>query len=68
MGSECHHWGYWDEDDDRRFNWAIAGDPLTMEMRKLVTEAKLGALAESRFAQRDLRHYARRLHEYGARI
>ena len=39
MGSECHHWGYWDEDDDRRFNWAIAGDALGMEMRRLVTAA-----------------------------
>ena len=39
MGLECHHWGYWDEDDGRRFNWAIAGDPIAMEMRKLVTAA-----------------------------
>lgn len=46
MGSECHMasphvaWGYWhdgkDEHGDHRFNWSIAGDPLGMEMRRLV--------------------------------
>jgi 1,4-alpha-glucan branching enzyme len=46
MGSECHMasphvaWGYWhdgsDDHGDHRFNWAIAGDPIGMEMRRLV--------------------------------
>jgi 1,4-alpha-glucan branching enzyme len=43
MGSECHMWGYWhdseDENGDHRFDWSIAGDPLGMEMRRLVTAA-----------------------------
>jgi 1,4-alpha-glucan branching enzyme len=46
MGSECHmasphvSWGYWhdgfDDNGDHRFNWAVAGDPVGMEMRRLV--------------------------------
>jgi 1,4-alpha-glucan branching enzyme len=46
MGSECHmasphvSWGYWhdgsDARGDHRFNWAVAGDALGMEMRRLV--------------------------------
>ena len=46
MGSECHMasphvtWGYWhdgwDQHGDHRFNWGIAGDPLGMEMRRLI--------------------------------
>lgn len=46
MGSECHMasphvaWGYWhdgwDERGDHRFNWSIAGDPIGLEMRRLV--------------------------------
>lgn len=46
MGNECHmaspyvSWGYWhdgtDDNGDHRFNWSIAGDPIGMEMRKLV--------------------------------
>jgi 1,4-alpha-glucan branching enzyme len=46
MGSECHMasphvaWGYWhdgwDDRGDHRFNWDIAGDPLGVEMRRLV--------------------------------
>ncbi len=46
MGSECHMasphiaWGYWhdgwDGQGDHRFNWQIAGDPLGIEMRRLV--------------------------------
>lgn len=49
MGSECHMgsptvaWGYWhdghDDNGDHRFDWAIAGDPIGMEMRRLVTAA-----------------------------
>lgn len=49
MGSEClmaspHvSWGYWhdgpDENGDHRFNWAVAGDPVGMEMRRLVAAA-----------------------------
>jgi 1,4-alpha-glucan branching enzyme len=49
MGSECLQaapnvsWGYWhdgvDIRGDHRFDWNIAGDPLGMEMRKLVTAA-----------------------------
>lgn len=47
MGSECHmasphvSWGYWhdgaDARGDHRFNWTIAGDPIGIEMRRLVT-------------------------------
>jgi 1,4-alpha-glucan branching enzyme len=46
MGSECHmasphvSWGYWhdglDANGDHRFNWDIAGDPIGVEMRRLV--------------------------------
>jgi 1,4-alpha-glucan branching enzyme len=46
MGSECHMasphvaWGYWhdgaDARGDHRFNWSVAGDPIGMEMRRLV--------------------------------
>lgn len=38
-GLECHHWGYWDESGDYRFNWAIAGDEIAMPMRRLVAAA-----------------------------
>ncbi len=48
MGSECHMasphvpFGYWhdgsDNYGDHRFNWAIAGDPLGIQMRRLVSE------------------------------
>jgi 1,4-alpha-glucan branching enzyme len=47
MGSECHMgsptvgWGYWhdgeDNNGDHRFDWAIAGDSLGIEMRRLVS-------------------------------
>jgi 1,4-alpha-glucan branching enzyme len=46
MGSECHlasphvSWGYWhdgpDGRGDHRFNWGVAGDPVGIEMRRLV--------------------------------
>jgi 1,4-alpha-glucan branching enzyme len=46
MGSECHmasphvSWGYWhdgpDIRGDHRFNWGVAGDPIGIEMRRLV--------------------------------
>lgn len=46
MGSECHmaspyvSWGYWndgtDDHGDHRFNWDAAGDPIGLEMRRLV--------------------------------
>ncbi len=46
MGSECHMgapsvgWGYWhdgrDDNGDHRFDWAIAGDPIGMPMRRCV--------------------------------
>jgi 1,4-alpha-glucan branching enzyme len=46
MGGECHMgaptvaWGYWhdgeDNNGDHRFDWRIAGDPIGMEMRRLV--------------------------------
>jgi 1,4-alpha-glucan branching enzyme len=49
MGSECHmasphvSWGYWhdgwDDHGDHRFNWGVAGDPVGMEMRRLVAAA-----------------------------
>jgi 1,4-alpha-glucan branching enzyme len=43
MGSECHMWGYWHDGEDRngdhRFDWSIAGDPIGMEMRRLVAAA-----------------------------
>lgn len=49
MGSECHMgaptvgWGYWHDNDDNngdhRFDWAVAGDPIGMEMRCLVRAA-----------------------------
>jgi len=43
MGSECHHYGYWnpelDDFGDHRFDWGIAGDPLGREMRNLVRDA-----------------------------
>ena len=49
MGSECLQaapqvaWGYWHDGDDRngdhRFDWSIAGDPVGMQMRRLVAAA-----------------------------
>lgn len=49
MGSECHMgaptvgWGYWhdsqDNNGDHRFDWAIAGDPIGIKMRRLVSAA-----------------------------
>ncbi len=49
MGTECHMgaptvgWGYWhdgsDDNGDHRFDWAIAGDSVGMEMRRLVASA-----------------------------
>jgi 1,4-alpha-glucan branching enzyme len=43
MGTEVHHYGYWnpalDPYGDHRFEWAIAGDPTGMAMRNLVTDA-----------------------------
>lgn len=46
MGGECHMgsptvaWGYWhdghDNHGDHRFDWDIAGDPIGIEMRRLV--------------------------------
>jgi 1,4-alpha-glucan branching enzyme len=47
MGSECHMssphvaWGYWHDGSDlrgdHRFNWGVAGDPIGIEMRRLIT-------------------------------
>jgi 1,4-alpha-glucan branching enzyme len=43
MGTECHHYGYWnpanDPFGDHRFDWSIAGDPTGWGMRNLVTDA-----------------------------
>jgi 1,4-alpha-glucan branching enzyme len=49
MGSECLQaaphvaWGYWhdgvDRRGDHRFDWTIAGDPLGVQMRRLVAAA-----------------------------
>ena len=42
MGSECHHYGYWNPDmdpfGDHRFDWNIAGDSIGMPMRTLVAD------------------------------
>jgi 1,4-alpha-glucan branching enzyme len=42
MGSECHHYGYWNPDkdpfSDHRFDWSIAGDPVGVPMRNLVRD------------------------------
>lgn len=60
MGTECHMasphvaWGYWhdgeDEHGDHRFNWAVAGDAIGDEMRRLV-----GACNEARWQNPALR-------------
>ena len=43
MGTECHHYGYWnpanDVNGDHRFDWAIAGDSVGQPMRDLVRDA-----------------------------
>jgi 1,4-alpha-glucan branching enzyme len=43
MGSEVHHWGYWnpgaDAYGDHRFNWALATDQIGLQMRNLVADA-----------------------------
>jgi 1,4-alpha-glucan branching enzyme len=43
MGSECHHYGYWNAADDpfgdHRFDWSIAGDATGQPMRDLVRDA-----------------------------
>ncbi len=40
MGSEIHHYGYWnpslDPFGDHRFDWSIAGDPTGLAMRNMV--------------------------------
>lgn len=42
MGTECHHYGYWDPAvdnfGDHRFDWQIAGDSTGMPMRQLVAD------------------------------
>jgi 1,4-alpha-glucan branching enzyme len=42
MGSECHHYGYWNPDNDpfsdHRLDWTIAGDATGLAMRNLVTD------------------------------
>jgi 1,4-alpha-glucan branching enzyme len=42
MGTECHHYGYWDPETDvygdHRFDWSIAGDTTGMPMRQLVAD------------------------------
>ena len=42
MGSECHHYGYWnpanDTFGDHRFDWSIAGDSTSMSMRDMVRD------------------------------
>ncbi|MEP6589936.1 MAG: alpha-amylase family glycosyl hydrolase [Gemmatimonadota bacterium] len=46
MGAECHQPGYWHPradgnpfHDDHRFDWALAGDAIGVEMRRLVSDA-----------------------------
>ena len=43
MGTECHHYDYWDPaydvNGDHRFDWAIAGDSVGQPMRDLVRDA-----------------------------
>ncbi|HEV2460933.1 MAG TPA: alpha-amylase family glycosyl hydrolase, partial [Ktedonobacterales bacterium] len=43
MGTECHHYGYWNPEldpyGDHRFDWSIAGDPTGEPMRTLVRDA-----------------------------
>ncbi len=50
MGSECHMYGYWNDDTDgmgdHRFDWAVAGDPVGMPMRRMIAAANSMRLAE----------------------
>jgi 1,4-alpha-glucan branching enzyme len=43
MGTEIHHYGYWnpelDDFGDFRFDWSIAGDATGLAMRNLVADA-----------------------------
>jgi 1,4-alpha-glucan branching enzyme len=43
MGNECHHYGYWNPENDpfgdHRFDWSIAGDATGQPMRDLVRDA-----------------------------
>lgn len=43
MGTEFHHYGYWnpalDAFGDHRLDWSIAGDPTGQAMRNMVTDA-----------------------------
>ncbi|MES2305206.1 MAG: alpha-amylase family glycosyl hydrolase [Gemmatimonadota bacterium] len=46
MGAECHLPGYWNprpdangHHSDHRFDWSVAGDPIGLQMRALVTDA-----------------------------
>jgi 1,4-alpha-glucan branching enzyme len=43
MGTEVHHWGYWNPDTDaygdHRFNWDLARDSTGIAMRNLVRDA-----------------------------
>lgn len=42
MGSECHHYGYWNPENDtygdHRFDWSIAGDLIGQPMRDMVRD------------------------------
>lgn len=42
MGGECHHYGYWNPENDafgdHRFDWSIAGDPTGQPMRDMVRD------------------------------
>ena len=42
MGSECHHYGYWNPENDpygdHRFDWSIAGDSIGQPMRDMVRD------------------------------
>jgi 1,4-alpha-glucan branching enzyme len=61
MGTECLMaspyvgWGYWhdsiDLNGDHRFNWAIAGDRIGMEMRNLVSDSNAVRLANEALKQ-----------------
>ncbi len=43
MGTECHMEGYWSPNDDangdHRFDWNLAGDPIGLQMRRMVADA-----------------------------
>ncbi|HNY10592.1 MAG TPA: alpha-amylase family glycosyl hydrolase [Candidatus Wallbacteria bacterium] len=58
MGNECHMYGYWNDDSDcngdHRFDWSVAGDPVGMTMRKMVSNVNSIRLSNPAFRSEEI--------------